>query len=205
MNKRSKNNPPVSGEVVILALCIVLVMITLSQILVVHHKFNGRFHGSRNPRSRNIRNRQELRQLEKSIATLMRQNVPSIEQHSEMLRSEIYASRTSDLILRAMQEARKPAETTSSVDKNDNMSELYNYDQDSDGNLVNITIDVPNIHFRSNSSGSVTRKYQTLFPFLKNKTIHMDVKKPQKRVKIKRFCPLEPRGLQKRFSTFDRE
>ncbi|XP_041351291.1 uncharacterized protein LOC121370233 [Gigantopelta aegis] len=93
---KKKGLPPVSGEVVILTLCLVLVLITLSQILVVHHKFNGRY--TKVVRPRGPRARQELRQLERSLASLMRQHVPSMQQHSEQLRTEVFANRISQII-----------------------------------------------------------------------------------------------------------
>ena len=99
---KKKGLPPVSGEVVILTLCLVLVLITLSQILVVHHKFNGRY--TKVVRSRGPRARHELRQLERSLASLMRQKVPSMRQHSEQLRTEVFAKRISQLINRSARE-----------------------------------------------------------------------------------------------------
>lgn len=104
---------PVSGELVILTLCLVLVMITLSQILVVHHKFSGKY--TRVVRPNNPKARKELRQLERSIAALMRQNVPSIEQHKQILQSQVFASRIKDIIFRASMEANTSISASVSV------------------------------------------------------------------------------------------
>ncbi|XP_071112449.1 beta-1,4-N-acetylgalactosaminyltransferase bre-4-like isoform X1 [Haliotis cracherodii] len=110
---RKKKVSPVSGELVILTLCLVLVMITLSQILVVHHKFSGKY--TRVVRPNNPKARKELRQLERSIAALMRQNVPSIEQHKQILQSQVFASRIKDIIFRASMEANTSISASVSV------------------------------------------------------------------------------------------
>ncbi|KAK6187774.1 hypothetical protein SNE40_005726 [Patella caerulea] len=205
MNKRHKNNPPVSGEVVILALCVILVMITLSQILVVHHKFNGRFQRAARPRHNN-RNRQDLRQLEKSIAALMRQNVPSIERHDELLRGEVFASRTVNMILRATNEA---MEFSSSKNHPNRELELYEYDNsDENQRRTSVSNSLPNTHIRSNISlinsrnnnnvnhnTNVNNNNNVLLTWNQSKFVN----NKRRRVKIKKFCALEPPNLQGNF------
>ena len=82
----------------LLLLLIILVMLTLSQILVVH---NGRYGKS----VHSMRKVQlELRQMDLNLHALMMQNVPSIELSRRLLQNEINANR----VARILAEASKP-------------------------------------------------------------------------------------------------
>ena len=87
--------------VLLMLLLIVLVMLTLSQILVVH---NGRY-------GRNIHNMRklqlELREMDINLHSLMMQNVPSIELNRRLLQNEINAGRIKAILAQASKTERK--------------------------------------------------------------------------------------------------
>ena len=88
---RGRDVPPLLFLVVL----IILVMLTLSQILVVH---NGRY--SRGTHS--IRRLQlELREMDTNLHTLMMKNVPSIELNRRLLQNQINQKRINELIEQA--------------------------------------------------------------------------------------------------------
>ena len=103
---KRRDIPPV----LLLLLLIVLVMLTLSQILVVH---NGRYGG----RSvHNMRKLQlELREMDINLHSLMLQNVPSIELNRRLLQNQINAERIAAIIRQAAQ----PQLTTKGTDSTD--------------------------------------------------------------------------------------
>ena len=103
---KRRDIPPV----LLLLLLIVLVMLTLSQILVVH---NGRYGG----RSvHNIRKLQlELREMDINLHSLMLQNVPSIELNRRLLQNQINAERIATIIRQAA-EPQLTTKTASTVE-----------------------------------------------------------------------------------------
>ena len=103
---KRRDIPPV----LLLLLLIVLVMLTLSQILVVH---NGRYGG----RSvHNMRKLQlELREMDINLHSLMLQNVPSIELNRRLLQNQINAERIAAII----RQAAEPQLTTKGTDSTD--------------------------------------------------------------------------------------
>ena len=108
---KRRDIPPV----LLLLLLIVLVMLTLSQILVVH---NGRYGG----RSvHNIRKLQlELREMDINLHSLMLQNVPSIELNRRLLQNQINAERIAAII----RQAAEPQLTTKRTDYTDQDQDL---------------------------------------------------------------------------------
>ena len=107
----------------LLLLLIVLVMLTLSQILVVH---NGRYGGRT---VHNMRRLQlELREMDINLHSLMLKNVPSIELNRRLLQNQINAERIAAII-------RQAAEPQSSAKRTASPSEgqdpVLKYEQES--------------------------------------------------------------------------
>ena len=88
---KRRDIPPV----LLLLVLLVLVMLTLSQILVVH---NGRY--GRNVQSMR-RLQLELRELDLNLHSLMMQNVPSIELNRRMLVNQINTNRFASILKQA--------------------------------------------------------------------------------------------------------
>lgn len=93
-------------ELLVFTVFLVVVMITLSQVLVVHHKYNVRYGQGAKPRSIRLKAQQELRQVERRIAALRHQNIPSLQQAAESLQKHVFISRIASLIQRATHESR---------------------------------------------------------------------------------------------------
>lgn len=106
VRKSSNTNGGSGKELLFFTVFLVVVMITLSQVLVVHHKYNGRYGQVARPHSNRMKAQQELRQVERIIAALRRQNIPSPQQAADWLQQHIYASRIASLIQRASNESR---------------------------------------------------------------------------------------------------
>ncbi|XP_076445701.1 uncharacterized protein LOC143283381 isoform X1 [Babylonia areolata] len=94
-------------ELLVFTFFLVVMMLTLSQVLVVHHKYNGRYGGpAERPHSARLKAREEMRMVDRSISALRRQHIPSPAQAAESLQKHVYTNRIADLIRRASKESR---------------------------------------------------------------------------------------------------
>lgn len=119
---KRRDIPPV----LLLLLLIVLVMLTLSQILVVH---NGRYGRS----VHSMRKLQlELRQMDLNLHALMMQNVPSVELNRRMLANQVNSHRMADILAEAAvpNKSAVPARDTQEIRPHHHTRELHSQHKD---------------------------------------------------------------------------
>lgn len=116
---KRRDIPPV----LLLLLLIVLVMLTLSQILVVH---NGRYGGRT---VHNMRKLQlELREMDINLHSLMLQNVPSIELNRRLLQNQINAERIAAIIRQAAEPQSTTTKGTAFLDEGQGLVQKHEQD-----------------------------------------------------------------------------
>lgn len=86
-----------AAQVLLFLFLFVLTMITLSQILMVHH--SGRYGKNIKTTTRNVQlSKKELMALDRSIEALRRSQVPPIDVFRKLLQNDIYANRIVSII-----------------------------------------------------------------------------------------------------------
>ncbi|XP_070189948.1 uncharacterized protein [Littorina saxatilis] len=93
-------------ELLVFTFFLVVMMLTLSQVLVVHHKYTGHYGQTARPRSARIKAQQDLRMIDRSIAALRRQHVLSPKQDAESMQKQVYAHRIARMIRKANEESK---------------------------------------------------------------------------------------------------